>query len=258
MTGARPLPRPWPLGYRHLHLVAVDSTNAEAMRRANAGEDSGLWISAEQQTVGKGRSGREWSTGEGNLAASLLLRPNCDPARAGELSLVSGISVFDAVATFASPELRQRLALKWPNDLMIGAAKVGGILIESAIASRDTGFAAVVGVGLNLATHPDLPDRPATSLAAHGISVDAGQMMPTLASAFAHWLGVWNDGMRFAEIRIAWLDRSIPVGRPISINPGKGLQRGTFAGLDAGGALLLADAAGTVHTYTFGDVSIAI
>ncbi len=228
------------------------------MRRATAGEDSGLWISAEQQTAGKGRSGREWSTGEGNLAASVLLRPSCDPAHAGQLALVSGIAVFDAVATFASPELRQRLALKWPNDLLFGVAKAGGILIESSIGGAVSGVVVVVGVGLNLATHPDLPDRPATSLAALGISVDAGQMMPTLASAFAHWLGVWNDGMRFAEIRIAWLDRSIPVGSPISINAGKGPQRGTFAGLDAGGALLLADAAGTVHTYTFGDVSIAI
>ncbi len=113
-----------PEGCEYVDLEKVDSTNAEGMRRVLAGARGPLWIRADRQTSGRGRSGRTWSSGPGNLYASYLTALSCPPAMAGQLSLVSGVAVVDALRRAgAVPGLR----LKWPNDILIGTAKIGGI-----------------------------------------------------------------------------------------------------------------------------------
>lgn len=235
-------------------LASVDSTNAEAMRRAQAGELGPLWIMADAQTAGRGRSGRSWSSADaGNLYASLLLTLAVPQPRAYQLALVAAVAVFDALNAAMRPA-PPGLRLKWPNDILIGGKKAGGILIESSTASAR--LTAVIGVGLNIAASPEGLDRPATHLGPHGACPQPRVVLDRIAEAMGHWLSVWDEGGGFAAVREAWLMRSHPLGEPMSINTGSERISGTFSGVDAEGALLL-DAEGSVRRFTFGDVSLA-
>ena len=247
--------RSLPGSARLLHLAVVDSTNAEAARRAAAGQDTGLWIVADEQTHGRGRSGRSWHSPPGNLYASLLLHLGCAPAIAQQLSLVAGVAAIEALCVLAG-ELRRagRLRLKWPNDILLDGAKLGGILIESTmLAGRRIGL---VGIGINLACAPPGLGRAATHLATLGPPPDRDTVLRALVSAMQHWLSIWQEGVGFEAIRTAWLERAGPAGEPISVNAGTGPTAGTFLGLDQTGALLLRDADGGDVRFTFGDVSL--
>ncbi len=141
-----------PGGFWHA-LDIVDrtgSTNADLLARASQGAPEGLVLAAEEQSAGRGRMGRAWvSPPRAALTFSLLVRPAAvPPARHGWLSLLTGVAVASAVTAVTGIDLR----LKWPNDLLAGPAKLGGILAEAA------GDAIVVGVGLNVSTEPaELP-----------------------------------------------------------------------------------------------------
>ncbi len=234
-------------------LAAVDSTNAEAMRRAQAGERGPLWILADVQTAGRGRSGRSWSSEQGNLHASLLVTLALPQPMAYQLALVAGVAVFDALGSAMRPA-PAGLRLKWPNDILIYDEKTGGILIESSTIGET--LVAVVGIGLNIATSPKGIDRPATHLAAHGASPETPTLLPFIAASMASWLATWDEGRGFAAVREAWLKRALPIGERLTINTGQERVLGTFAGLDPDGALLL-DVDGSARRFTFGDVSLA-
>ncbi len=240
------------------HLPAVDSTNAEAVRRALAGERGPLWIVADVQSAGRGRSGRTWTSGSGNLQASLLITTGVPAANAYQLSLVAGVAVFDAIA-IAMEGAPEGLRLKWPNDILVGGAKAGGILIESnMVGARDSGagaLAAVIGIGINVASAPEVPDRPTTQLGAHGSPLRSSVLLAALADCMADWLGVWDEGRGFAAVREAWLNRAHPLGERMSINTGTERVSGAFLGLDADGALSLETERGA-RRFTFGDVSL--
>jgi len=241
---------------RLLHLAVVDSTNAEAIRRAAAGADSGLWIVADEQTEGRGRSGRSWHSAPGNLYASLLLHLRCPPRTAQQLSLVAGVASIDALTGLTGCPIQEggRLRLKWPNDILLDGAKLGGILIESTtLAMRRIG---VVGIGINVASAPRALGRSATCLSALGEAPSRNTLLGALAVAIEDWLEVWREGAGFSAVRRAWLERAGPAGEAISINTGTGPISGTFLGLDETGALLLRDDAGEEQRFTFGDVSL--
>jgi BirA family biotin operon repressor/biotin-[acetyl-CoA-carboxylase] ligase len=243
-----------PHPFRSVVLDAVGSTNREAFTRAETGEAGPLWIVARRQTAGRGRSGRSWSSEPGNLYASLLIRLPCPPALVPQLSLVTGVAVVDAMSKAAGGRL-EGLRLKWPNDVLIGQAKCVGILAES-LAERE-GVVAVIGIGINLAWHPVDLGREATNLKLHGIDVEPQAMLGHLDASMQHWLATWDCGAGFAAVRAAWLERAGPVGERCSVNAGGGSVEGTFAGLDAGGALIVRDGSGRERTVTFGDVSLA-
>lgn len=140
----------------------MDSTNAEALRLAAAGEAHGLVVVADAQSAGRGRLGRTWWSDPGmSLLASWLVRPAFEPERLPLLSLVAGVAAARAASAAGGVEVR----LKWPNDLMLGGRKLGGILAES-----DGKGAVVIGLGLNVRqeTFPEEIRGTATSLAAGG------------------------------------------------------------------------------------------
>lgn len=234
-------------------LAVVDSTNAEALRRAQAGARGPLWILADTQTAGRGRSGRSWSSETGNLHASLLFTLTLPQPMAYQLALVAGVAVFDALQGALHPA-PAGLRLKWPNDILIGDAKTGGILIESSVAGGT--LVAVVGIGLNVAAAPHLPDRATTHLAAHGVPPAPRLLLDAIAEPMRIWLAAWDQGRGFPAVREAWLNRALPIGERLSINTGSDCALGTFAGLDPEGALLL-ESGGNVRRFTFGDVSLA-
>lgn len=227
------------------HVAETGSTNDDVAALARAGAGEGLWLSAGVQAAGRGRLRRAWLSPPGNLHASTLvrLRPG-DPA-ASDLAFVAGIAL-DAAAAARTGE--DAVRLKWPNDLMAGHAKLAGMLIERE------GDAVVIGIGVNLAHAPPVPDRPVTSLAAlTGAAPDRDAFLHALAHAFAGWLARWRaEG--FAPVRARWLARAHPVGTPLRVAAGEGAIDGRFDGLDRSGALRLRLADGALHVMHAGDV----
>jgi BirA family transcriptional regulator, biotin operon repressor / biotin---[acetyl-CoA-carboxylase] ligase len=245
-----------PPGYRLAFHEELDSTNAEAMRLALAGEPGGLWVMAASQKLGRGRAGRGWTSSAGNLYASLLLRPGVPLATASQLSLLTGIAVHDAVSALAgAATIRSDLRLKWPNDLLADGAKLGGILLESASAA-DQEPAVIIGVGINLAHAPADLGRPAACLSGLGIEASPTKAMTALAASMAEWLDRWEKGRAFTLIRQAWLSRAQPSGAAISVRQGESLISGRFLGIDEAGALLLRTESGQEKRITAGDVSL--
>jgi BirA family biotin operon repressor/biotin-[acetyl-CoA-carboxylase] ligase len=223
-----------------LQVPETHSTNDDILRLSREGAEEGLWLRAERQTRGRGRQGRSWQSAPGNLYASTLIRLRPHDPPAPTLALVAGVALHEVVASLAaSPELR----LKWPNDLMLAGAKLGGILLERE------GEAVVIGFGLNIAHHPADLKRPVTSLAAVGVAVDPATVAGILTESLARWIARWrSDGL--APIRARWLAAAHPPGTALATSEGKGL----FDGLDESGALMLRLADGNVRVIHAGDV----
>lgn len=176
----------------------------------------------------------------------MRLRPG-DPVPA-TLALVSAVALEETVNVFLPRDAAAALTLKWPNDLMLAGAKLSGILLER------TGDAVVIGMGVNLAHHPDLPDRPTTSLAAAGGSVAVEAFVEALAEAFARWLGRWR-GEGLAPVRDRWLARAHPVGTALKVGqPDGSAEEGLFDGLTTDGALILRLATGERRVIHAADV----
>lgn len=241
---------------------AVDSTNAEAARRADRGERGPLWITAAGQTAGRGRLGRPWESAPGNLYATYLVTLPVKPEVAAQTSFVAALAVFDAAAHFlprAAGEDRSvpALALKWPNDVLLGGAKLSGILIETVARDAPEATTLAVGIGINLAHAPRGGRYGATSLAKHGAEVEPNEALQSLASALERRLALWNNGGNFAVVREDWTARAAGLGGPVEVLCSGRTIRGEFRGLAADGALIIADARGRVHAVHAGDVSLA-
>jgi len=212
---------------------------------AAAGASEGSWLRADRQTGGRGRSGRTWVSPPGNLYASTIVRLQAGDPPAPTLALVAGLALFEAVRPCAGEGVR----LKWPNDLHAGNRKLGGILLERG------DDVVVVGIGLNLAHHPDDADRPATSLSGEGWphpSADA--MLANLAGHFFATLSTWrSEGLEV--VRRAWIAAAHPIGTPLATHgPDGSALAGTFDGLDHDGACRLRLADGGVRLIHAGDV----
>jgi BirA family biotin operon repressor/biotin-[acetyl-CoA-carboxylase] ligase len=243
------------VAFRLIELDEINSTNAEALRRAAAGERGPLWIMARRQTHGRGRSGRTWQDGPGNLMATLLFEPGCPPTALHHLSLLTGVAAVDAVAPFMA-QRPSPLRLKWPNDILLGGAKLGGILVESSIFAGTT--LAAIGIGINLADAPAVPGRPTASLARAAAARPSPQdVLSALDARLAHWRTIWAAGAHFDTICSAWLERAGPIGEPITVHAASGIVTGTFAGLAPDGALLVQERNGTVTRVTAGDVILS-
>ena len=232
-------------------LDEVDSTNAEARRRAEAGDRGPLWITAKRQTAGRGRRGRNWETGAGNLAATYLAHTAKPPAEAAQVSFVAALAVADLAMAYVPATL---VSLKWPNDPMIAGRKTAGILVESGPHPAG-GLWLAVGCGVNLATPPDAAERPATAFAEHMRAPPPAPLdaLTVLAEAFERWRGLW-ERLGFPPIAEAWTARAHGLGEACTARlPGETIQ-GVAEGLDGDGALRLRTAPGVIRRITAGDV----
>jgi BirA family biotin operon repressor/biotin-[acetyl-CoA-carboxylase] ligase len=241
----------WPKGYALKTFEAIDSTNEEAKRLAAAGEPGPIWISAARQTAGRGRRGRSWESPTGNLAATLMLRPGKSANECAQLSFVAAIAACDMLQYFA-PAAQFRV--KWPNDVLADRSKLVGILLESASQGGEAPGWMAIGIGINLATHPEGLEYPVTSLKGLGVAVPPpDDALLHLAASFARWYEVWR-GDGFAAIRDAWLARAAGLGSRIRARLSHEETHGVFEGLDASGALLLRESAGTLRAISAGEV----
>ena len=228
----------------------IGSTNTALLSRLADGQASGeeAWLIADRQTTGRGRAGRTWFDGTGNFMGSTVawLTPGDPPAPT--LALVAGVAVHRAVSGLA-PNLPD-LWLKWPNDLLLAGAKFGGILLERK------GEAVVVGIGVNLAAAPDLPDRPSVSLHAAGVDISRDAFARVLAEQWASALASWHRG-DWPALRAEWLARAHPVGSRLMVRDAGGAPiDGVFAGLEPHGAALLRLADGTARAIHAGEVEM--
>lgn len=231
-------------GFRLETFDALGSTNDEAMSRARAQDPdrlSGrLWITAAEQTRGRGRHARPWVSPRGNLHASLLLVNACAPRHAPQLGFVAGVALIDALEA-AAPGVA--FHLKWPNDVLCGDAKLAGLLAESASLPNGS-FACVLGFGVDCEHHPkDLP-YPATSLAAQGARVSPAELLPALSDAMARRLDLWREGAGFDDIRRVWLGRAAGLGRPMRAESVGARLEGVFDTIDEHGRLILSTSNG--------------
>jgi BirA family biotin operon repressor/biotin-[acetyl-CoA-carboxylase] ligase len=236
-------------GVRHIAYDTLGSTNAEALTHARAGERGPLWITAQSQSAGRGRRGSQWLSPPGNLYATLLLSEPSPPAQAPQLSFVAALALHDAVAVCA-PQLGLVLNVKWPNDLLVGQAKLAGILIEGESEPR---FTVVIGFGVNCVTHPGDTSYAATSLAQAGAVVAPDALLSALSVAMQRRLAQWNSGRGFAAIRADWLKRAAGLGETLHVRLPERELSGRFDGLDDAGRLLL-EQGGSVTTITAGEV----
>jgi BirA family biotin operon repressor/biotin-[acetyl-CoA-carboxylase] ligase len=235
-------------------LIAYDtlpSTNAEALALARAGERGPLWITAERQTAGRGRRGNVWTSEPGNLYASLLLADAAPAAHLPELCFVAALALLDAVHEVA-PKLQTPLKLKWPNDLLLGAEKIAGILIEAeTIGGRTT---SVAGIGVNCAHHPAGTAHPATDLAASGVAVTPAALFRALTGTIVARLAQWDRGAGFSATRAEWLSHAAGVGGDIVVRLPDRELAGRFEALDPAGRLMLRLPTGHIEAITAGDV----
>ena len=221
-------------------LPTVDSTNAEAFRRAPHLVGP-CWILARAQTAGRGRRARAWSSPVGNFYGTLVLKPSEPPAVVALRSFAAALALRDALATVTRTEAG--LALKWPNDVLLNGGKVAGILLESQSAGQGVS-ALAIGIGVNLIGHPD-PSmvepgalRPVSVLSETGVRVMPETFLSHLAMAYAHWEEVFVS-QGFAPLRTAWLAHAARIGEKIIARTGNDTREGIFETIDLAGNLVL-------------------
>jgi BirA family biotin operon repressor/biotin-[acetyl-CoA-carboxylase] ligase len=235
-------------------VATTGSTNADLVARLRSGEviPEGTWLRAETQTGGKGRSGREWISPPGNLYASTVIHLAANDPPAQTLALAIGLAVQTQVIGSLMVADHAAVTLKWPNDVLVRGAKVAGILLERC------GDAIVAGIGINLAFAPQIEGRSTTSITALNpkYEADPGYALTFLAPRVAEQLARWRQNGLPALIS-HWSRAAHPIGSPLAVNSGDGaVLRGTFAGLDTSGALLLRLENDVVQTIHAGDVSL--
>ena len=241
-----------PPAYRLVALDRVVSTNDEALRLAAEGAEDGTLVWAREQTGGRGRQGRTWSSPPGNLYFSLVLRPDCAPAEAAQLGFVAGLALGEAIGSVAPPMIE--VTFKWPNDLLLNGRKGAGILLESRSDPDGALECLILGVGVNLAHFPEDTSFPATSLRFEGATeVEVVALLEAFGRSFMSWANRWlDDG--FVPVRRAWLHHAHGLGEEIEVRLPRETLKGTFKDLDERGVLVLELPDGARREISAGDV----
>lgn len=228
-------------------LGEVDSTN-----RYLRDHDADACF-AEYQSAGRGRRGRQWLAAPfASILCSVAHQLPGGPAASAGLSLVAGVAAARAVAAAGA----DGIGLKWPNDLVLGGAKCGGILVEIA-GELGERCRCIVGVGLNLAMPEALAARcgqPVSALADHVTEpLSRNGLAATLVSQLVEALAVFNEE-GFSAFREEWIARHVHQRKDVTVAVGDAILRGTAVGVEADGALLLAEEGGQVRRVTTGEV----
>lgn len=242
----------FPDNYHLIALDEVDSTNEDTRRRIRDGALPGTVVWARQQTAGRGRRGRPWSSPSGNLFLSIAVQPNCPRSDAAQLSFLAAVVVAETVAAQVPAE--RRVTLKWPNDVLVEGAKISGILLEG---ENDPGNGppwVIVGIGVNVESSPDNTPYPATNLRLEkSETLDISPLVEALVTQWADWYARWEDG-GFSVIRAAWLARAHNLnGRIIAKLPQETIE-GRFVDLDVNGELVLETPVGRVMHINAADI----
>ena len=235
----------------------VGSTQDAARELARKGAEEGTVVIAETQNRGKGRKGREWSSTPGQgIQISIILRPRLKPSQSIQIPLVAGVAVAQAIAGITPLKPR----IKWPNDLIVGGKKVGGILTEMS-AEIDRIDYVVLGIGLNVNTPQTLFPKEireiATSLAEEsGESVSRVRLLQSFLEEFEGFYGVFITS-GFQTIRERWKAMNNTIGAWVELNDiDEGMMKGKIIDMDAEGALLLQKKDKSIVRIVAGDITL--
>ena len=235
---------PWPENTDRIVLDEVDSTMAEAARLAPEMKRP-TWIMAHRQTAGRGRRGRTWLSPDGSFAATYLFRPEGSAASAALRSFSASNALFEALALRVE---RERLSLKWPNDVLLNGGKVAGILLES-LGTRDRVDWLAIGVGVNLSQVPDgVQDAafpPVSLIGEGGAPMDTHELLSSLATNMATEEGILAE-LGFGPIREKWLRHAARLGEIITARTARNEVTGRFETVDEAGQLVLRTPTGQV------------
>lgn len=197
------------------------------------GEEEGLVVQALQQQGARGRHGNQWDAPIGNLYMSILLRPKCNLAQAGQLAFVIAVALSEALDEYIDPQ-KHKKTLKWPNDILVDNRKISGILLESDVRKNQLN-AIVAGIGLNIFKAPDF------AVALNDVAKDPvyvnkvrDKFLDKLGATYALW-----QEKGFAPIHEAWLKQAHGLGNPITARLPDKSYKGIFKGLTDEGSLIL-------------------
>ena len=211
-------------------FLSIDSTNSEARRRIETGENGPFWIVADEQTAGRGRLGRRWVSMPGNLYATHVFKFEAPALGASQISIVAALAIHDVASYFITNAI---ISLKWPNDCLIDGAKFSGVLAEIHQVHM------ILGMGVNVLLEPQDLSYKATSLKLYASHVTTAEVFDVLQLKLKKWLQIWDNSNGFEHIRRAWETRCTMIGSPVSLDTGRTILHGTFAGLHHDGALVL-------------------
>ena len=238
---------------RLLRFESLPSTNTELARLASEGAEEGVSIVADEQTAGRGRLQRAWSSPKGaGLYFSILLRPTFAQDHWPLITFMAALAVGDALHEAAGVQTD----IKWPNDLLSGERKICGILAEAV--ETPSGRAVIVGVGINLtqAAFPADLANVATSVSeASGRAAERARVLAALLRAIARWYSLLKEDGGREKIVAAWSSRSsYATGKLVQVSNGDEGWRGVTCGVEPDGALRLKTESGEVKLVRAGDV----
>lgn len=236
-----------PINWRFEHYQKVVSTQNYIFDAIAEGEEEGFVVQALQQQGGRGRHGNQWSAPIGNIYISVLLRPKCDLADAGQLAFVTAVALSAALDDYIDPK-KHKKTVKWPNDILINGVKISGILLESDI-QNNTLNAINLGIGVNIFKAPEF------AVALNDIAkepVYVNKVRDNILDKFAHFYDLWQE-KGFAPIRDAWLKDAHGLETPMTARLPNESFKGIFKGITKDGSLIL-DQDGTEKIIHAADV----
>ena len=229
----------------------IGSTNDEASRLARGGAIEGTVVGADHQTAGRGRRGRAWVDAPGGaLMFTVILRPRVSPVDAGILPIVIALGLADALEACGVPDAQ----IAWPNDVLAGGGKVAGILCEMS-ADQERVAWAVAGVGVNVASVPDIPGArwPPGSLSGIGVRPRRGDLLAAALGAIGRRYEAWLEHGAAGAVA-AFGRRDLLEGRVVTIGTPAGPVTGIGLGIDVLGRLVV-EMAGERVTLASGEVT---
>ena len=236
-----------------LRFESLPSTNTELSRLASEGAEEGVSVVADEQTAGRGRLQRAWSSPKGaGLYFSILLRPKIATNYWPLITMMAAVAVYDTLGEAC----RLQADIKWPNDLLSGERKICGILAEAI--ETPSGRAVIVGIGINLTENAypaELADVATSVSEATGRRADREALLTALLRRLTHWYSLLNESAGPESIVDAWTNRSsYAFGRVVQVSNGDDVWQGTTSGLERDGALRLRTASDEIKLIRAGDV----
>lgn len=244
------------IGNRLHYYEEIGSTNDEAFRLGVGGAPEGTLLIAESQSAGKGRMQRVWHSPAGtNIYTSIILRPTFEPSSAPQISIAAGVAAAETLSLYCPG----RVCLKWPNDILIGAKKVCGILAQMKMSESAIDFV-VVGIGINVNMNyeqfPEDIQEIATSMAIEtGREISRLELIISLYENLTKWYKQLQQN-GFGRIKEKWLSLSSMIGKPVSVMFREEAISGKAVGLDEDGSLILLTSGNETLKVSAGDATI--
>jgi len=243
------------IGRNILYFDTIDSTNKKAKDIADSSKDGTVLIS-EEQTAGRGRLGRNWSSPKGkSLLISILLKPEIEPSRVSSITLVGAVALVKTLENFGLKGL-----IKWPNDIIINYKKVAGILTEMSAEINQVNYI-VMGIGVNLYVKSeefpeDIRNKAGSILSETGMKIDRKEFTGIFLNNFEKYYQEYFLGNNFKEIVKISKDKSILLGKEVRIISRDTTYEAKVLNITEEGHLLIEKGDGTKEEIYSGEVSV--